>query len=156
MELVSYVAGEPWSDHPDCACPVISAFLLAWDDGLPSDADRDRLLKPLIVKLIGTRSSTAVEETRAYLAIDWFVRVQTPAWLELAGLVDHALAIREISEIVDLDSLNAAEGSLSAADSAARSAAYSAAYSALQPTVEALQASALDLVARMIAVEAAS
>lgn len=27
MEAVAYVAGEKWSDHPGCACPVISAFL---------------------------------------------------------------------------------------------------------------------------------
>jgi hypothetical protein len=24
MEAVSYVAGEPWSDTPQCACPVIA------------------------------------------------------------------------------------------------------------------------------------
>jgi hypothetical protein len=29
MEAVAFVAGEPWSDYPECACPVISAFLRA-------------------------------------------------------------------------------------------------------------------------------
>ena len=28
MEAVAYVAGEPWSDHPKCACPVITAFMV--------------------------------------------------------------------------------------------------------------------------------
>ena len=48
MEAAAYVAGEPWSDHPVCACPVITAFMIAWNDALPNDAERDRLLKPLI------------------------------------------------------------------------------------------------------------
>ena len=29
MELASMLAGEPFSDRPDCACPVIGAFLRA-------------------------------------------------------------------------------------------------------------------------------
>ena len=32
MEAVAFVAGEEWSDHPVCACPVISAFMRAWND----------------------------------------------------------------------------------------------------------------------------
>ena len=44
MEAVSYVAGEPWSDKPACACPVLGAFLRTWNDDL-SDTDRDRLLR---------------------------------------------------------------------------------------------------------------
>src|SRR6185437_10624017 len=52
MEAVAYVAGEPWSDHPQCAFPVITSFMIAWNDGLPNDAERDRLLKPLVPQLI--------------------------------------------------------------------------------------------------------
>ena len=48
MEAVAYVAGEPWSDKPACACPVLGAFLRTWNDHLPTDADRDRLLRPLM------------------------------------------------------------------------------------------------------------
>ncbi|MEZ5421018.1 MAG: hypothetical protein R2708_27265, partial [Vicinamibacterales bacterium] len=69
MEAVAFVAGEPWSDHPACACPVIGAFLRAWNDGLPDD-ERDRLLRPLIPRLINTRSTRAVEQRRADLALD--------------------------------------------------------------------------------------
>ena len=53
MEAVAYVAGEEWSDHPECASTVISAFLRSWNDSL-SDEDR-QMLKPLIPKLVGTR-----------------------------------------------------------------------------------------------------
>ena len=60
MEAVAFVAGEKWSDHPECVSPVIGAFLRSWNDSLPTDADRDRLLKPLIPKIIDTRSTSAV------------------------------------------------------------------------------------------------
>ena len=46
MEAVSYIAGEPWSDAPQCACPVITAFLVSWNDALSSNAERDRLDLP--------------------------------------------------------------------------------------------------------------
>lgn len=58
MEAVAYVAGEPWSDRPMCACPVIAAFLRRWNDCLPDD-DRTLLLAPLIPRVIGTKSTSA-------------------------------------------------------------------------------------------------
>ena len=63
MEAVSYVAGEPWSDSPECACPVIAAFLRSWNDALPDD-QRNDLLRPLIPLLIGTHATPAVEQRR--------------------------------------------------------------------------------------------
>ena len=32
MEAVAWVAGEPHSDHPQCASPVMTAFLTRWND----------------------------------------------------------------------------------------------------------------------------
>src|ERR1700676_304692 len=99
MEAVAYVAGEPWSDHPACACPVISAFLRSWNDSLPSDADRDRLLKPLVLQLIDTKATQAIEERRSYLALDWMIRVFTPKWLDLVpSLSLHSKALRGFVE----------------------------------------------------------
>lgn len=40
MEAVSYLAGEPWSDRPECVCPVIGQFLRSWNDSLSNDGDR--------------------------------------------------------------------------------------------------------------------
>ena len=100
MEAVAFVAGEPWSDHPKCASPVIGAFMRVWNDGLNED-DRNRLLKPLIVKLVGTRGSKALENRRATMAADWFIRVQTPAWLRLAKLDKHADLLASMPEITD-------------------------------------------------------
>src|SRR6185436_11442285 len=86
MEAVAYIAGLPHSDHPECTSPVLGAFLRSWNDGLPDNETRNRLLRPLIPLVIGTNTGPVDDETRAWLATDWLVRVHTPAWLELAGL----------------------------------------------------------------------
>ena len=152
MEAVAYVAGEPWSDHPTCACPVIAAFLRAWNDGLPSDADRVRLLSPMIPRLVGTKSTPAVEERRAYLALDWLIRVYTPTWLDtVPALATHAAALRALPEIVELTTAHAARAAAARA-AAGAAAARDAAWAAAAPTVAILQESAVDLVGRMIAV----
>ena len=180
MEAVAYVAGEPWSDKPECACPIISSFLRSWNDALPTDADRDRLLKPLIPKLVNTRGDKALEEKRALMAADWLVRVNTPAWLRLAGLTTHADALSALPEITSFKQVPSIRGPIEtarkdaaaaraaawdaardAAWAAARAAAWDAAWAAardaarakLSVTVSELQNSALELVERMIAAE---
>ena len=206
MEAAAYVAGEPWSDHPQCACPVITDFMISWNDSLPSDEDRDRLLKPLIPLVVGTRSTEAVEEKRSYMALDWLIRVHTPKWLEMVpALHEQAMALREMDAIVDMAGATAAgkkvriasehayaardaardaaraaawdaawaaagaaagaaardaaraaarDAAWAAAGAAAWAAAGAAAWDVLKPTTEWLQASAVDLVKRMCAVEA--
>ena len=59
MEAVAFVAGEPHSDTPTCACPVISAFLRSWNDSIPDDAHRTELLAPFVQDLGDRRSDTA-------------------------------------------------------------------------------------------------
>src|SRR5207342_3207074 len=71
LEAVAYVAGEPWTDHPSCVDPVLGAFGRAWNDGLPDDETRDRLLKPFIPRLIGTAASPDIQDQRAFMAADW-------------------------------------------------------------------------------------
>jgi hypothetical protein len=138
MEAVAYVAGEPWSDHPCCTCPVITAFMVAWNDGLPNDDDRTRLLLPLIPALVGTRGSPALETRRANMAADWYIRAQTPAWLRLAGLTTQAETLETFPEITDFTKVPALKPTLDAirkdadaawagTEDAARSAAWSAA-----------------------------
>jgi hypothetical protein len=167
MQLTSYIAGEPWTDHPACVSPALTAFCIVWNDALP-DEDRDRLLKPFIPRLVGTAGAAADEEKRAWMATDWLARTFAPAWLRLAKLDEHAAALEtlpalETDELADaaMAVLSAAESAAeSAARSAARSAAESAAWSAarsaadkaLAPTVKQLQDSAVELLERMIAV----
>ena len=51
MELASYLAGEPWSDHPRCTHPLLAVLARAVNDHV-SDATRPRLA-PLIPHVIG-------------------------------------------------------------------------------------------------------
>ena len=109
MEAVAYVAGEEWSDSPQCACPVISAFLRQWNDDLPDDESRTRLLTPLIPLLVGTKSTKEVELVRVMLCIDWVVREFTPTWLELVpSLVDCGKTLRDLKPIQSWEDLDAA------------------------------------------------
>ena len=132
MEAVAYVAGEPWSDKPQCACPVISAFLRCWNDDVPDDATRTRLLGPFVERLVRSKSTPEVALQRSYLALDWLVRVYTPAWLEVAGLRDHAGLCRQLAELHSEAACEAATPTIkgAAAASAAAWAAASAAASA--------------------------
>lgn len=100
MEAVAYVAGEPWSESPVCASPVIAVFLRSWSDDL-GDEVRNRLLKPYVYRLVGTAASQAVEDARAWMCLDWLVRSYTPVWLRLAGLVDDAILLEGLPEFRD-------------------------------------------------------
>ena len=132
MEAAAWIAGEPWSDHPECVSPVIAEFCRSWNDALP-DADRHRLLAPYVAKVLGTKTTKKDEETRAWLATDWLVRVCTPAWLRLAKLDEHARALESLARICDATTARSAQPSLEAARSAsaaARDAASAAASAA--------------------------
>jgi len=157
MEAVAFVAGEAWSDRPACASPVVAAFLRSWNDGI-SDDDRDRLLPAAVwvPRLVGSRGDDATEERRAYLALDWLVRVHSPAWLDLVpSLAPHAAGLRALPEIVDMTTAGRAGDTVRAAGDAARDAAWDAARAAagaaLRPTVETLQQSAHGLLDRLLA-----
>jgi len=177
MEAVAYIANEPWSDHPQCASPVIATFMRSYNDSV-SDEVR-QTLKQFIPRLIGTKGSVEIEERRSLVAADWLVRVHTPAWLRLAGLTANAEALESLPEITSLAAvpsiipeLEAATrdadaardaawaAAMAAAWDAARAAAWSdawdvawdAAGAALKPTVEKLQATVPELIERMLAV----
>src|SRR5712664_4222922 len=134
MEVVAYVAGESWSAAPRCACPVITQFMVNWNDSLPDDATRDRLLKPLIHILVDSRSTSAVERRRSWMAFDWLVRENATAWMDLTpALAPHAQTLRVLPEI-DADSIGlwlpifqAAREASAAALVTARAAAWDAA-----------------------------
>lgn len=186
MEAASYIAREPWSDHPACVDIAIGAFMRSWNDVLPKP-DRDRLLLPLIPLTVGTAGSSTLAERRAIMAVDWFIREHTPAWLRLAGLTTQAenvAALPEITATAQMPSLRgpleAARKDAAAARVAARDAAWVAAWEAardaargaardaagvaawdatwdaLQSTTAQLQASAARLVERICALREAA
>jgi hypothetical protein len=102
MEWVSYLAGEPHNDQPACVSPAVRSFCVALNDGLDTGA-RQRL-RPYLTRTIGT-AGDGLDDARAWMAMDWLVRVYTPAWLDLARLGDptRRLASRgPVQEVGDL------------------------------------------------------
>ena len=119
MEAVAFIAGEPWSDHPECTCPVITAFMIRWNDRLSSDDLRNDLLRPLIPLLIGARSTPKVAQARAYLAVDWSVRWRTPKLCRIVGLNELATKLEALEPITDAKSASSARDIASSARAAA-------------------------------------
>src|SRR3954470_6189160 len=82
MEAVAWFANEPHSDRPQCACPVLTSFGISLNDRF--SAEERQLLKPLIPKLVGTRSTPEIQTKRAYFLADKSIRVFTPMALRAA------------------------------------------------------------------------
>lgn len=120
MEAVAYLANEPWSDRPRCASPVISVFLRSYND-LASDEVR-QTLKPFIPRLVGSASTPEVEDRRAFMAIDWVIRVHVPACLRLAYLHVQADALVNLPEITGLSQIHSIIKPLQEASQAAMAA----------------------------------
>lgn len=115
LELVAWLAGDDHTDHPVCMSPVIAAFVRRWNDDL-SDADRTPLLRPVLPRLIGTAADAATESRREWMIVDWFIRVSTPAWLNLLpALQSDAAALRALPEIVHAEMATAAMPALEGA-----------------------------------------
>jgi hypothetical protein len=51
MEFASFVAGEPWSDHPDCTHPLLAALARDINDHIGDGARRE--IAPLVPEVIG-------------------------------------------------------------------------------------------------------
>lgn len=146
MEAVAWLAGEPWTDRPACASPVIAAYcrILNDIDGEPGKTIRQRLV-PYIPGLIGSYGTPDVEQRRGYLAADWAVRVCAPTALRAVGLADQANILENQTPITDHDTATAA------AVAAARAAA-SAAEAAAAAEAEIID-SAFTLLDRMLEVQ---
>jgi hypothetical protein len=128
MEAAAWMAGEPWSDRPKCVCPTIGAFMRSWNDPLPDDETRGRLLKPLLPLIIDTAHGQKIATVRSFMALDWLARTCAPAFLDLTpSLATHAATLRALAPTVDLKSARSAEPSLAAAWAAAWAAARAAA-----------------------------
>ena len=181
MEWVSYIAGLGHTDAPECASPVLRDFTINLNDTW-GPVQRQKLV-PFLPRMVGT-ANDGQDEARSYLALDWLIRVHTPAWFDAAGLTEDARNLRGLPEIVDQDVaeravpvVRAARDRVATAGNAAGAAAWNAAgaasryaaryaagaaaitaaraagastVDALQPTATLLQASALELLDRMI------
>jgi hypothetical protein len=104
LEAAAYLAGLEHSERPYGVCPVITEVMHWWNHHLPSDRTRTRLLVPLLPKILNTYATREILVRRAWMAVDWLVRVYTAAWLKRAGLAPHASALRALPPIVDVAS----------------------------------------------------
>lgn len=66
MEYVSVIAGEKWTDNPECTHPLLASPAVAFNDNIRAgeDALRSRLMLPLVPLLIGTNPNNVRFETR--------------------------------------------------------------------------------------------
>ena len=68
MELASMLAGEDFTDRPASVCPVIAAFLRAYNDAI--DDRRRQDLYRYASAAVGTQASTAVTRARARRCVE--------------------------------------------------------------------------------------
>ena len=125
MEMVSFLAGEDWSDRPACTHPVLAEMARSVNDRLPDD-ERQKIL-PLMGRLFGT-AETGTDRERHVL------RVRLAAWcarqvLDLAP--DRGVALAAVVAAEGwCDGLVTAAECRAAADAANAANAANAAYAA--------------------------
>jgi hypothetical protein len=78
MELASMLASEPFSDHPASVCPVIGAFLRAYNDSICDERRQD--LYVYAAKVVGSRKSTTVLRARADRLAAWAQQMRDSRW----------------------------------------------------------------------------
>lgn len=108
MEYVSLLAGEQWSDRPECTHPILAHEARATND-LLGDDDRPRLV-PLIGRLFGTTEDSA--HLRAHLRLTQARRlaalVEPSARPRISTAIDHAQAVIDgLDDDLDADELYA-------------------------------------------------
>jgi hypothetical protein len=108
LELVSVLAGEPWSDHPRCVHPVLASVARRVNDAC-SDDGRDALI-PLALPLIGTRaapvSAVVVQRcARAALSVRPDLRrlrrMAGRRWMARSLVADAVTVLAEHAECAD-------------------------------------------------------
>jgi hypothetical protein len=99
LELAAWLAGEPHTDAPASVSPVLATFA-RWFAGAIDDGSR-QALKPLAHRLVGTAGAPEADVARVWVATDWLVRTQAPAWLSAAGLTDAADRLAGLAPIKD-------------------------------------------------------
>ena len=146
MEVVAWVAGLPHSDAPECACPVASAYARRLNDARwSSNEARTKAMRPLVIKLLGSKASPQTQAKRYWFLTDRAARLFAPLALEHGAarlealkrfeaaktLREYAAKLRAMPELHDRESAASARELLQAARRAAAAAyAYDAAAAA--------------------------
>src|SRR5437899_1834786 len=83
MDAVNWLVHGKHGDAPECACPVISQYVIAGNDAMPDDV-RQRLL-PYLHRIAGSRSAKH-EAVRLRILVLAAARIFVPLALVKAGL----------------------------------------------------------------------
>ena len=90
MELVSWLAGEGFTDAPSCASPVLRRYTIRLNDRW--DTEQRQTLKPFLPRMVGTggdgKDAARVEIAQRMLCTDLL-----GPWLRLAGMDERADAL---------------------------------------------------------------
>jgi hypothetical protein len=122
MEAHAAIVGDKWTDSPPDVSSVIAALMRSWNDSLPDDESRTRLLVPILREGVMRNTATGDQDdtTRAWLALDWLAREHLPTWLDLSpALTDHATKCRALPSL-NRSTIDAAMPIIRAAGAAAR------------------------------------
>ena len=107
MELVAFLAGEKHSDQPLCVSPVIGEFVRSINDRM-NDGERNRILRPVLHHVMGTRTAAEDDLQRGFMCADWAVRVAAPILLRAVKFEEQAVQLESVAPIVDRESANKA------------------------------------------------
>lgn len=96
MEVVAFLAGDSHTDHPRCACPIISSFVRHINDNMP-DEPRQKLL-PYLPRLVDSVCEDYEQARHEYFA--WqAVRVFAPAALRAQGYRRYAKSLENAADL---------------------------------------------------------
>jgi len=71
MSAIAWYAGEQsWTDAPECVCPVLRGLCVWVNDALASDADRERVIAPVMFMVVGSNQPEATKR-RLRFVVRW-------------------------------------------------------------------------------------
>jgi len=105
MEAVSVLAGEEFTDHPQCACPTITGLGIVIND-LADDELRQTLLGGLPWRLINTVGDIDIASRRLKMFTDWLFPVINKSLLMTLDWSTAEARKQSIQEIAKLIYIN--------------------------------------------------
>jgi hypothetical protein len=138
MDAVSWFATGRLGDHPECACPVLTSYVISGQDAMPHE--RRQLLKPFIFRLIGSRDPSAENARTRHLVLA-AARLFAPIALDATKLSEHSLILRSLVDAASFyDIARAAHAAHDAAVRAANNRPHTAYFDAANAAANAANA----------------
>ncbi len=105
MDAVNWLVHGKHGDAPECACPIVAAYVIQGNDGMPDDI-RQRLLGYLH-RIAGSRNADS-ENARLRVLVLAAARVFVPLALDAAGLTVEATKLRLLPDDTTFEDLEIA------------------------------------------------